>query len=347
MLDWQRQKKDFRTRFLDLSTLFGNSVLLLLLFVLLGAINHNMICFPGSLIFNPNGATIPGCNASDTPRNDTQSPNSSTTRDNMDIYSSYQSKDETVVFYMLNMIVCCLVCPLGFASIVNSLSQYWITEVQQMKCVVKLQRHITVQVNGILAGSAILSTMTFAILLLPVGINSIHVTSNSPCYQEALTNIVSSVILSLIGLPSLYLTAKNIAILMKGLKRIEFEKKEKKKQDGKTTETDLHDERKRKMILAIVVTIFIEATITLHLWSVSDLIFSTKSSVECYKNWGLYPVTIFLLVFDGIVLALTSFLSCFYTIKFCVCKSWTRNRNSGTETLKDYGGNGAESIPLT
>jgi hypothetical protein len=116
---------------------------------------------------------------------------------------SDQHMDEKVQFYHLNMFVCCLVFPLGLASILNSVSAYWMAKVQQMQCITKLQMHVTLQVNGILAGSAILSTLVFALLLLPVGINSIHVTTDIPCYTGAVMNIISTITLAVIGIPSI------------------------------------------------------------------------------------------------------------------------------------------------
>lgn len=328
MLDWYRHKTDFRTMFLNYSTLFGNVAILLVLLGLLFSVNMNWICIPDTLLLNPAELRIIGCDPH--VENATQPTVfldkitiPTTTDENTSFSLSHHPKEETQIFYLLNMVVICLVLPLGLASMVNSLSEYWIVKVQNLKWIIKLR----LQVDGILAASAIFSTFLFAFLLLPIGINSVHLTSNSVCYVGGVMNITSSVALSIIGVPSLAIGIKSIMILRKGLKH---STKEKLKQEGKTSSENMFNEAK-KMAFSFA-TFLIMLTITiLHFHFLWDLLFSATSTTVCFRPNELYYTTIYLITCDLIILLLTLFLSCFYTAKLYMCKTLAQTKNKDME----------------
>ena len=99
-----------------------------------------------------------------------------------------------------------------------------------MRCVINLKRKITIQADGLLALSAILSTIVFAIVLTPVGMNAINTSYSMPCYTEALVNIASSITILLAGPPSIYFSITSIHALTKGRKARELDMLENIKQ---------------------------------------------------------------------------------------------------------------------
>ena len=306
MLDWHRDKKDFRTKFLNLTTMVGNIFLLIVLLTVLALVNHNLLCIPDSLLLNPSVVNIPGCNQSNERHDATNNTISNASAD---------SQEGTTDFYLLNMVVLCLICPLGLASIVISLSEYWLVKVQEMKWIIKLKRSITLQVDGILAISALLCTIVFALFLVPAGINAINLISTMPCYTEAVMNVISSIVLFVIGGPSMYYGIRNMYTMMKSTEEMEYNMKEEIKRIYNAG-GDMNTQTLLKMICSFFSVAILLVTVILHFWTTSDSLTGSNNKRECNRHMDLYPVTIFLLVCDIIILLLTLFMSVFYTLRY-------------------------------
>ena len=325
MLDWHRHKTDFRTTFLSFSTLWGNILIMAALLITLSLVNLNKVCICESLLLNPPEVVIPGCSRYIVSTNETTATiRSITTFDDHPIVtnsSSYQPvTEEKQVFYVLNLVVICLVLPLGLASIVNSLSAYWIVKVQKMKWIV---RH---EIDGILAISSVLSTILFSLLLSPIGVMSADLTSNHGCYFGAVMNIISSITFSIIGIPSLYLGTCNAMMLKEGMKMIRIKLREKLKQEGKSISDEKFGSEMKKMVFSIVIFLIVLTITILQFFSIWDLIF-TEPFKKCFKPNEFFYTTTFLIIGQLFTLLLSMFNMCFYVVQMWMCQNLKRSCN--------------------
>ena len=305
---WHRDKKDLGTKFLNLTTIVGNVFLFFVLFSILGLVNHNKICVPKSLLLNPSNVSIPGCNYSQV----------LTTAFSGEISAQNASQnhheEETSQFFLLNMVVLCIVSPLGFASIIISLSEYWMPVVQQLRWVIKARRKINLEVDGILAAVAVLSTLVFAIFSLPVAINATSLNHTMPCRTELIMNIISTIILTLIGIPTLFLFVQNIGSLFKGNSATQ-----KIIEDEVQQAFENKEDMKTKLIVQLVTSIgafiLLLTFMPVRFSETSAIVNWDKTKEDCYRNPFLQPATIVLHTTDVITFLLTMILTVFYTIR--------------------------------
>ena len=287
----------------------GNTFLLFALLTVLGLVNRHMVCVPESLLLNPAVVNITGCNqlsASSLLSNSTgQRANSS--QDGV--------HPDTTTFYELNLFVLCFIVPLGHASILISLSEEWMPIVQKMKCIIKARRTIHLEIDGILAASAILSTLIFAIFLIPVAVNSTILHHSRSCYMELILNIISTVALFLIGCPSIYYFAKNIGIVRKGRKEMQTKIKDEIQEiyeEGGWTEMKFLT----KMVLSFLAWTLVLVITSLRFTETAKLSQMEEEEELCNRNLGLNLATIVLHVTDVIILILSTFDTVFYTVQY-------------------------------
>ena len=312
---WHRDKKDLGTKFLNITTVIGNMLLLFLLFGMLGMVNHNKICVSDTLLLNPPNVSIPGCNHSQTQSTlvafETSAQNSS---------RNHQKEEETTPFFLLNMVILCIVSPLGFSSIVLSLSEYWMPIIQKLRWVIKARRKFGCEVDGILAVAAIFTTLVFSIFSLPVAINATNLNHVMPCRTELIYNIVSTIILTLIGIPSIFFFVKNAGILRKGK-----DERTREIEDEIQQAYENDEEMKTNLLIPLLTSIIAMVLVMIFMplrFSETSLILNWDNTKDdCNKNQFLWPATIALHITDIIVLILTMMLSVLYSIRlFVYCK---------------------------
>ena len=107
-----------------------------------------------------------------------------------------------------------------------SLSEEWLPRGQKLRGIIKARRKIHLEVDGILAASAVLSTLIFSIFLIPVAVNASILDHFRSCYMELVLNIISTVALFIVGCPSLYYFPQNISTLRKGRKQFQTKTKD-------------------------------------------------------------------------------------------------------------------------
>ena len=323
---WHRDKKDLKAKFLNLSTMVGNIFLLIALLTVLGLVNRHMVCVPESLFLNPAVVNITGCNhlnVSGLLMNSTaQRPNS--TQDG--------AHPEPTTFYELNLFVLCIIVPLGLASILISLSEEWMPSVQKLRCIIKGRRAIHLEVDGILAGSAILSTLLFAIFLVPVAVNATILNHFKSCYIELILNIISTVALFLIGLPSIFYFGKNIATLRKGSKQMQTEIKNELQ--------EIYEEggKPEMKFLARMVLTFLAWTVILVITSLRFSETAQLSQLEeqnqlCSRNLGLQLATMVLHVTDVVILIVSTFESVFFAVHYVLYRKSRKPQPNDPEMI--------------
>jgi hypothetical protein len=228
-----------------------------------------------------------------------------------------------------------VVCPLGFASILVSLSEHWLPKVQKLSWVIKARRSVHLEVDGILAISAIISSFIFAAFLYPVAINSTRMINTMPCYTELILNIISTIVLFAIGCPSLFFSVKNISIVAKGKKEMKTRIKE-QTQEIYESEGDAQCHFLFKMLTSFFMLAVLLVITPLHFWETKDLLTWSEEKSLCNRSLDLHRATVVLHATDVIILLLTVFLSVFYTIQYILYQNMKKAKRS----------NDPESIPL-
>ena len=176
------------------------------------------------------------------------------------------------------------------------------------------------EVDGILATVAVFSTVLFAIFSLPVAINATSLNHTMPCRTELILNIVSTIILTLIGIPALFLFVKNVSLVCKGRPEIR-RGLDKEFQMAYENNEDVKNKLLMQLSASIGAFVLLLSFMSARFSETAAILNLDQTKEECSKNHFLRPATIVLHITDVITFLLTMILTIFYTIRFVLFRN--------------------------
>ena len=163
--------------FINKTTLIVNSVMLLLLFALTLLINTNSVCSPPSFILNPENIALAHCNYTERnylPPNDNLSSTHWINSTPIPILPAttlpVENEEENGALHSVDTAIFSFLIPLGLTSIVISLSNLWMTKLQQVKTVISLKRRYPIQIDTLKAVVVVVCLSLSAAYLTPFGL---------------------------------------------------------------------------------------------------------------------------------------------------------------------------------
>ena len=271
-------------KFINQTTLVGNSLLLFLLFLFVILVNTNVVCPPPNFILNSNNHSIETCSSNK--RGDVSDKmnlffnNESTNITTIGYTSGSRSfaKNEEIAesrkysdndSYVLDILTFSLIVPLGLTSLLMSLSTKWIVKIQDCKslmgllrklrnwrvysCKANQSRKFYFQIDSLKAIFVLISTSFWSICFTPIGVSMANWTDT--CWISPLVCTIFSA--SLTGM--IAMSAFNLDILQS----FKFFLKKKRKFKSSRINTKLNEQPDSKNIYCPFVTCIVLAILTL------------------------------------------------------------------------------------